>query len=179
MFSQILPQSVWLKRCLIIAAVPYLILAAVAVHRLFPRTLRITVVLLITGWAAWGGYEEMTNRDQVSWEPMVKQMLQAERLNDRGIKIYCLEKSTRLPVAFYVESAQRNQFQVELIRDISDVDKGGEEKAFWIAFQEAFWEKRRQSPAKYLADRGYQFGDKFESGVEGHKGILLSVRRRS
>ena len=48
--SWVLPHSVWGTRHLIIVAVPYLLLAAIALERLRPQWLRITALLLLGCW---------------------------------------------------------------------------------------------------------------------------------
>ncbi|MCA1601406.1 MAG: hypothetical protein LC776_07105, partial [Acidobacteria bacterium] len=80
--SQVLPQSVWHPRYLIIVAAPYMILVAIAVGRLRPSWVRTASTVLMLSWAILAGFKALKedNVFRVKWEYLVRQMIQAEPL---------------------------------------------------------------------------------------------------
>ncbi|MGI8733513.1 MAG: glycosyltransferase family 39 protein [Pyrinomonadaceae bacterium] len=67
--SRILPQSVWHPRYLIISAVPYLLLIALAVTQLRPRWLRILLTVAVVVWSGVSGFTEARRSDsRIAWD---------------------------------------------------------------------------------------------------------------
>ena len=69
------PQSIWGDRFFINAAVPYLILVAMAIYRLHPKWLRSATLLFVIAWASAAGIKALNNTDKRAWEPLVYQMI--------------------------------------------------------------------------------------------------------
>ena len=76
--SQVAPQSIWGTRFFVNAAVPYLILVAVAIYRLRPGWLRSATLVLVVAWAGLSSLQGLNNTDKRAWEPLVYSMIGAE-----------------------------------------------------------------------------------------------------
>lgn len=195
--SQVLTQPVWHPRYLIIVAVPYMILVAVAVHQLRPNWIRTVIMVLIVGWAAVAGFREINNIDpsprlsnhKVAWEALIRQMIQAEPPQANVIKVYAFEWMIAIPVAFYLDEARERRFQVVQVVDDGHYRISGLtiNQPFWTVRQKEtsalegdhFWvalhKYRRQRVEKILRASGYQIGESFE---EPRGYILFPVWRR-
>jgi len=189
--SQVLPQSVWLYRALIIIAAPYMILVAIAVYRLRPNWVRTATVFLVVGWATLAGFTELNNSDRVAWEDLIRQIIQAEPTQANSIRVYTFQEAIATHLRLYLEAVQSGDeiasdrgadfedltnergSQVVTVRDSMALN--GEH--FWVAFRESR-EKKERPLQEILTDSGYQVGKGFESGPPGHKVFLFPVWRR-
>jgi uncharacterized membrane protein len=163
--SQVLPQSVWGTRFLIIAAAPYIVLVAFAVHRLHPGWLRSATVLSIVVWAALAGFRELNNTGKHAWEPLVYRMIRAETSQAKGIVVYAFGSSDEI-IRFYLEKVNEKRFQTKRIFTFDKV----EGDHFWVASR-----SREESPQQLLRNKGYQVGEGFSDGFGG---LLFPVWRR-
>lgn len=158
--SHVLPQSVWGTRFLIIAAVPYLILVAVAAQRLQPIWLRSATVVLIAGWALYSNFTELDNTGKHAWEPLVYRMIGAETSQGENIMVYAFDSSDET-IAFYLKKVNETRFRTKRVFALSDF--GGDH--FWVASN-----SRDEQPQQFFRDRGYRVGQGFPDGF----GALLS-----
>ena len=163
--SQVLPQSVWGTRFLIIAAAPYMILVALTVHRLHPGWLRSATVLFAVVWATLAGFRELNNTGKHAWEPLVYQMIHAETSQARGIIVYAFGSSDEI-IRFYLEKFDEKRFQTKRIFTINKI----EGDHFWVASR-----SRDESPQEILRDMEYRVGAGFSDGFGG---LLSPVWRR-
>src|SRR5262249_27991755 len=150
----VLPQSVWGTRFLIIAAVPYLILVAVAAQRLQPIWLRSVTVVLIAGWALYSAFTELNNTGKHAWEPLVYRMIGAETSQGENIMVYAFGASDET-IAFYLKKVNETRFRTKRVFALSDF----EGDHFWVASN-----KRDQQPQQFFRDRGYRVGQGFPDG---------------
>ncbi len=147
--SQIFPQSIWGTRFLIIVAVPYIILVAVAVCQLPRSWVRKISVLFVAGWASLAGFQTVNNSNKNAWELVVNQMIAAEPSQATGIMIYSFGSSDEV-ILFYLEKASERRFQTKRIKDINDMVGNH----FWIALRKSL----DPSPQQTLVDNGYRIG---------------------
>ena len=113
-------SQLWHPRYLIIVAVPYMILIAVAAHRLRPNWVKAAVILLMVGWAAVAGFKELNGENlsllfsdhKVAWEALEHQMAQAEGIQDSVINVYAFDGSASIPIRFYLDEAHERRFRV-------------------------------------------------------------------
>jgi hypothetical protein len=81
--AQVLPQSVWGARHLIVVAPAYLLLAAQAIESFRPRWLSVTLKLLLGCWLALACVVAVARRAPVpvwcAWEPLALQVARDER----------------------------------------------------------------------------------------------------
>lgn len=80
--AQVLPQSVWGARHLIVVAPAYLLLAAHALESLRPRWLSLTLKLVLGGWLALAAVVAIARRAPApvwcAWEPLAVQVARDE-----------------------------------------------------------------------------------------------------
>jgi uncharacterized membrane protein len=193
--SQLLSQSVWLARGLIIVAVPYVVLVAISVQRLRPSWVRTVTLLLVVGWAALAGLKRIDFADErVKVDVWVNQMIQMESSQANPIKIYALDESSPYLIRFFLDSAHEEKFQVMLVKgsDRTSIDywltrkmfKGVtvnnlselEGEHFWVAYFEGKV-KRGLLPREVLTNAGYDVGQGFEEGRVGQRFFLFPVWR--
>jgi len=91
--SQVLPVSVWYKRYLIITAVPTILAVSVAVARITPRWLRVSLVAVILTWSAVGSLQAFSPRFQ--WSYLVGQVIQLEKSATDEVVIYCSREESK------------------------------------------------------------------------------------
>lgn len=198
--SWVLPYSVWGTRNLIIVAVPYLLLAAIAVDRLRPEWLRITLLLLLGCWLFLGGTGMLLRRADTyiwcSWDQLGQQMVQRQRNPAESIKVYAFEELVAYHLWFALEESGDGRFEVGLIKgvpglredpayflprsfsDISveDLDALNEEH-LWIAFRDTEFDEHNP-PLQTLKDRGYEIREVLQAEAAGQRAFLVELRHQ-
>jgi uncharacterized membrane protein len=194
--SQLLSQSIWLARGLIIVAVPYMTLVAIAVHRLRPSWVRTATLLLVVGWVALAGLKRTDFAEkEIKIDVWVNQMIQMESGQANPIRIYTLDESSPYLIRFFLDSAKEERFQVVLVKgnDRTSIDYWLTRKMFeavsvnnlteldgdhfWVAFFEARY-KKGSLPRDILMNAGYEVGEGFVEGPPGRRFFLFPVWRQ-
>lgn len=170
--SQVMPQSVWGIRFLIIVAPAYLLLLSIAAMKVRPEWLRTLTAILIIGWMALSGGIQLINRDKIAWEPLVHRMIQAEPDQSELIKVYTKQGVTATTIQYYLDNANEKKLRVEYVEDY----ERSKEEHFWIAFLR-YEHEHNQLPQSDLTEHGYKVGDAIEADAPGHKVFLLPVWR--
>ena len=160
LISQVAPQSIWGTRFFVNAAVPYLILVAMAILRLHSKWFRTATLLFVIGWASLSGLQEVKHTDKRDWEPLVYRMIRAETSQANGIMVYAFGSSDET-IMFYLQKAKEGRFQTKRIWSLTNV----EGKHFWVGSR-----SRNERPQQILKDKGYEVGEGFADGF----GALLS-----
>jgi hypothetical protein len=196
--SRALPLSIWGTRHLIIVAVPYLLLAAIAISRLRPEWLRITVALLLGCWLFLAGSGTLLRRGDTyiwcAWDQLGQQLIQRPAAPPEVVNVYAFEELVGYHLWFALAESP-GKFKVGLIRgvpgvledpayfvprafsditvqDVSAVD----EKHFWIAFRDTEFNEERQ-PLKILRDRGYKIREVLRVDATEQRGFLVELKR--
>lgn len=203
--SQLLPQSVWGTRHLVVVAPAYLLLAAHAVASLRPRWLSAGVQLLLGCWLllAAAGWLARRNAPPVwcSWETLAAQLARAEADDgERAVNVYAAEELAAYHLWHALdggEVAGGAKYRVAVIRNfpglvedrafflprgfdgvsVVDADAALREDDFWIAFRAPAADTDHPL-LRALAARGYETGPRFESSAQGQKVTLVRARRR-
>ncbi len=174
--SRIFPQSVWHTRYLIISAVPYLLLVALALNSLRPRLLRLALTFFVVTWATLSGLTELRRTDtHIAWDVLARELSTTETIQQSPIKIYMFDDFPRYPMSFYFKQAGDARF--EFVRINAAELAGLADAHCWLAYDESLW-PRGPSPPELMQARGYQTGANFASGPHGHRYILFPVWRR-
>jgi hypothetical protein len=170
--SHLMTQSVWGLRFLIIVVPSYLLLVSIAALNLRPGWLRVLTASLIMGWAAVSGLAQLSNRDKISWEPLVRQMIQAEPAHPSITKVYTEKGNAGTTVQYYLNEAKEARFEVVYI----DYYTEPQEDHFWVAYLQYAFEAQ-PPPQEILTERGYKIGDGIKAEAAGHKVFLFPVWR--
>jgi len=198
-FSQILPQSIWGTRHLIIVAAPYLMLIAVALHRLRPERLKVAVFALSCCWATVAGMLHVTKRQETyiwcAWEPLAGEIRKSESSSQSEIKIYAFEDLVAYHLWFGLGTIGESRFRVAVVKDIpgliedrayflprrfNEIEVTNADNLrgdyFWLAFRDAAWDASRP-PLKTVIDKGYRVGVPIEIEATGGRAFIAPVQR--
>ena len=198
--SWILPHSVWGTRHLIIVAAPYSMLAAIALERLRPYWIKVSILLLLGCWLFLAGSISLLMREEryiwCAWEDLAQRAIQVEPTTNEAIKIYAFEDLVAYHLWFALEDAGSERLQVAVIKGIPGLTEdpayflprrfdriaSGDisivnEDSLWIAFRDTAWNENRP-PLKTLQDRGYQVKDVVETSAQGQRAFLVNLSRR-
>lgn len=170
--SQMLPQSVWGIRFLIIVAPSYLLLLSIAATRLRPAWVKTVTVSLMVAWITLSGGIQLANRDKIAWEPLVRRMIQAEPDQLEFVKVYTKQGVTATTIQYYLDNANEKKLRVEYLGDYTQ----SKDEHFWVAFLQ-YEHEHDALPPSDLAEHGYKVGDAIEADAPGHKVFLLPVWR--
>ncbi len=197
--SQLLPQSVWGIRHLIVVAAPYSILVAVSINRCFPYWAKTAAMLLMGCWLLISGtvllVQKKEHRIWCAWEQLAQQLTRVESRQESAVKIYTFEDLTAYHLWFALDSAKRKDFQVAVVKHVPGLVEDAayflprdftavmvkntqtfDEDHFWIAFRDAAWNEQRQ-PVKGLTDQGYTVGSGFTIDTDDGKAFLVPISR--
>lgn len=198
LLSWILPHSIWGTRHLIIVAVPYSLLAAIALNRLQPFWIKTTIFIVLACWLFLAGtifiFRRPTTFIWCAWEQLARQVAQ-QPVSTAPVKIYAFEDLIAYHLWFALQEREDNRFKVGVIKqvpglqedpayflprgfnDITTVDPSRlEEEEIWIAFRDFKWDPQRP-PLKTLTERGYQMRNVLENSLGGQRAFLVNLSR--
>jgi len=196
LFSWILPYPIWGNRHLLICAVPYFILAALALGRLKPEWLRYVVMLLLGSWmflaAGLALFTRAPTYTWCSWEQLVEQMPPPESASPTPI--YAFEDLVGYHLWFTGTQTQR-PLAVTVIKDVPGLN---EDRAFflprrfdeirvlpqpnvtgehvWLAFRSRQWNENAV-PLSLVRALGYQVKQVRSTGAQGEISFLVELTR--
>jgi uncharacterized membrane protein len=196
--SWVLPYSIWGTRHLIILAVPYLMLAAVAIYRLRPEWLRITVLLLLGCWLFLAGAGMLLRREDTyiwcAWDQLSRQLIQRQAVSADAIKVYAFEELVAYHLWFASEESG-GKLKAGLMKGVPGVLEDPayflprafngitledfpslNEKHFWVAFRDEDLNED-DPPLKTLKDRGYEVREVLQLQAAGQRAYLVELKR--
>ena len=201
--SWVLPHSVWGTRHLIVTAVPYAILAALALSELRITWLRTTCLVLLGFWVVLNGavtlWKRPPNLTWCTWEPLARQVVSAETNASQPIDVYAFEDLVAYHLWFAFANANREghsvQFKVHVVKGVPGLQ---EDPAYflprrfyeiethdgailrgdsiWLAFRDKQWNPT-QAPLSLIAAQGFETGRVFELRAQGQQSFLVELRR--
>jgi uncharacterized membrane protein len=171
--SNILPQSVWGSRHLIVSAVPYMVLLAASVCALRPRALRHIALALLATWLAWGAYSVTVRPEsRLNIEAIVQQLANRSG-NEAAVTVYSLDGYLPAWMRYYLKPYSRVKWNLVAVRDPGEIS--GDH--FWLAYNTKFWKGSR--PEDILRKRGYEVGRGIWTADEWNRVTLVPVRATS
>ena len=202
--SWVLPHSVWGTRHLIVTAVPYAILAALALTGLRISWLRTTCLALLGFWVLLNGvvtlWKPPPNFTWCTWEPLARQVVSAETNDSQPIDVYAFEDLVAYHLWFAFVNAKREghpgQFKVHVVKGVPGLQ---EDPAYflprrfyeietqdgatlrgdsiWVAFRDSQWNPTRP-PLNLIGAQGFETGRVFELRAQGQQSFLVELRRK-
>lgn len=202
--SWVLPHSVWGTRHLIVTAVPYAILAAIALTDLRLAWLRTACLALLGSWVVLNGSVTLVKRPPnftwCTWEPLARQVASDEANTSQPIDLYAFEDLVAYHLWFAFANAKREgypqQFRVHVVKGVSGLQ---EDPAYflprrfyeiethdgvtirgdsvWLAFRDSQWNTARP-PLSMIAGQGFETGRVFELRAQGQQSFLVELRRK-
>jgi uncharacterized membrane protein len=196
--SYALPQSIWGARHLIIAAAPYLLLAALALTRLRPVWLRVAAFVILGGWLAFAALANGLRREEAliwcAWEGLAAQARQAE-VSETPVNLYAFEDLVAYHLWHALDAGRDARFHVMVVKRVPGLK---EDPAYflprrfdgvtvtdasaitadrlWLAFRDASLSEERP-PLNLLRARGYHIERIFETGAQGQRAFLVLAAR--
>jgi hypothetical protein len=170
--SHVMAQAAWATRYLIIAAPSYLILLAVAAERLEPKWVKSAAVMLIVCWAALSGFIELSNREKIAWEPLIRQMIQAEPREGGVTRIYTSDYNVISTIQYYLIKNDESRFEVKFSGDVT----APEDSHYWVAVLK-YRNDPHPLPQSGMAERGFAVGDGLKVETLGPRAYLFPVWR--
>jgi hypothetical protein len=171
--SHVMAQAAWATRYLIIAAPSYLVMLAVAATGLRPEWVKRATVALVLAWAALSGFIELSNREKIAWEPLVRQMIEAEA--DGGVtRVYTSDYNVISTIQYYLDRGDAARFEVKFS---SDPAAPGEDH-YWVAVLK-YRNDTHPLPQIGLAEKGFEVGDALKAETLGPRAYLFPVWRKA
>lgn len=198
--SQLLPHSVWGTRHLIIVAVPYLMLAAIALCRLRPAWAQTALLIALACWILLAGVFIAIRKPPVgiwcAWEPLARRMQAIEAAQAGGVRVYAFEDLIAYHLWFALDVAGDQRFSIAVVKNVPGVAEDPayflprrftgitttdlnsiEGEQFWIAFRDVSWNEERP-PLSLLRERGYRVGERLEYAAGGQRAFLIFAHRQ-
>jgi uncharacterized membrane protein len=198
--SWVLPYSVWGTRNLIIVAVPYLLLAALALDGLRPQWVRITLVLLLGCWLFLAGTGTLLRRGDTyiwcAWDRLGQQIVQRQQSPAEVVKIFAFEELVAYHLWFALGESGSGKVEVGLIKgvpglqadpayflprafsDITVQDLSSlSDKHMWIAFRDTAFHEQGP-PLKTFKERGYEVQEVLQVEASGQRAFLVELRHQ-
>ena len=157
LLSNVLKNSIWGNRHLIVSAVPYLALLATGLVALRPRWLRFIVIFMAAAWGGFGVYRvtmypELRNNMDVLTGQLVA--LNARVAPGSGsATVEFLDPYLAFPMTYYLESHYHQKWNLV---NVAGVDEIAGDRV-WVGYNRKSW-KQPQSPEELLRQRGYEVG---------------------
>lgn len=195
--SQKFEQAVWIDRYFIFIATPYLLLVAIAIHRLEPKWVRNIYICLIVLWSVIGCINDLrTNRmawtgpqlgSRINWESLAVQMGQAEPAMDYPVKVYTLPVFSRgvstgfwtiaTSLNYYLNLHNDARFEMISTHNNGELINMIQEDHFWVAYFDIV-EWPQPAPEAALDKNGYRIGDEIIYSLQGNRIVLLPVWKK-
>jgi hypothetical protein len=177
--SWILPYPIWGTRHLLIGAVAFFVLAAVAILRLRKSWIKVTITLILGCWFLRAGAIALIRPAPMltwcAWEPLVKQMPAPEN-NSTTTEVYAFEDLVAYHLWFAASKSNRRQFKFTVVKNVAGMSEdpafflprrfdkiaiGDQTKItgehIWLAFRAPRWDETR-APVSVVKSMGYQTG---------------------
>ena len=172
--SHIATQSVWAVRQLIMVALPYYMLVAVAACRLKKTWTRRVIVGAILGWALISGIAvQMEPARKISWDTLVERICRAEEQSATPTIVYATDAFVASPLEFYANDGGTERLDVRTNPHLERL----EGDHFWVAFRDTTW-KEHELPEARLAAMGFRVGEAFSAGTRSQTVTAFPVWRR-
>ena len=193
--SRILRLAVWIDRYFIFMAVPYMMLVAIAAHRLRPNWLKAATVTAMVLWSGVAGFRDLNSSrvawespelgSRIPWQAVVDQLVHIEP--SEKVKIYAIPTESKgrrtgdwalqTSLRFHLDSLHEKRFEVEYVRNISTLFETSTEDHFWVTFFELGNGKTPWSK-KILTDTRYEIGKHLQAEHRDNKLLLVPIWRR-
>jgi hypothetical protein len=152
--SQFATESIWGPRHLIISAVPYFILIAIALQGLPIHRFRIAAALLVLVWGVVGTIHMLHPELRVNYESLAQQMIAREPGPER-LRLVALGPQLSLPLGYHLDRHARGRWDAGKVNSLDEV-YAIKDRHFWLAYHADLW--KGDPPRESLTQRGYRVG---------------------
>lgn len=176
--SNMLRNSIWGNRHLVVSVVPYLALLAMGLVALRPKWLRLFILMIAASWGAWGLYRvilypEPRNNMDVLTGQLVR--LSAPEGAAAGVAtVEFLDPYLAFPMTYYLESHYHQNWNLINVKRVDAISGD----RVWVGYNYKSW-RQKQSPEDLLRERGYQIGPGVWAGDRWDRiAVFLAYRGR-
>lgn len=179
LLSNVMRNSIWGNRHLIVSAVPYLALLAVSLVALRPKRGRIVVLSIAAAWGSFGIYrvtlfpELRTNMDVLTGELI--ELNARSGSPARPVTVEFLDPYLAFPMNYYLESHYGLHWNLVNVDGVDGVSGD----RVWVGYNHKSW-KQARSPEEILRARGYEIGPGVWAGDRWDRiAMFLAYRKGS
>jgi uncharacterized membrane protein len=167
--SNVAAQSIWGSRYLIVAAAPYFILLAIAVHAL-PGRIRKAALCATVGFLAYGAVQlAIWPEPRVDIESVARRIEAAETGACQRVAVYSLDRPLAYTLAYFFEHAPF--IHAAPLRSAGEL----REPRCWIVYTN-HTARRRGNPEPQLSSQGYRVLRRVSARDEWNEIIAIQVQ---
>ena len=172
-----LRNSIWGNRHLIVAALPYIALLAMAMVALRPKWVRVIVLTIAAAWGAFGIYRvtlypELRNNMDILTGQLVALDASSSPPSTGPVTVDFLDPYLAFPMNYYLETHYGRKWNLVNVSGIQDITAD----RVWVGYNHKSW-KQPRSPQDLLRARGYQIGPGIWAGDRWDRiAIFLAYR---
>ena len=152
--SQFASESIWGSRHLIVSAVPYYILMALALSFLPIQRFRPMAALLVAAWGVVGTIHVIHPQLRVNYEVLVKQMVAREPGPER-LRLVGLDCYLGYPLGYFLDQHAPGRWVAGRVKGMDEA-YAIKDRHFWLAYHAERW--KSDPPRQLLTQRGYRVG---------------------
>ncbi len=173
--SNLMRNSIWGNRHLIVSAVPYIALLALGLSALRPKWMRAAVLSVAIAWGVFGLYRvTLSPEPRNNMDVLTGQLVQLNRDTSGPVTVAFLDPYIAFPMTYFLDSHYHKRWNLV---NISGVDQITGDRV-WVGYNHKNWRDTR-SPEDLLRARGYQIGPAIWSGDHWDRiAIFLAYRTR-
>jgi hypothetical protein len=158
--SNLLRNSIWGNRHLIVSALPYIALLAMGLVALRPKWARFAVIAIAAAWGGFGLYrvtlypEPRTNMDVLTGQLVeINARYGQARRPVLPATVEFLDPYLAFPMGYYLESHYHQTWRLVSVAGVDEVSGD----RVWVGYNHKSW-KQTVSPEELLRRRGYEIG---------------------
>jgi uncharacterized membrane protein len=153
--SQFASESIWGSRHLIVSAVPYYILIALALSYLPIHRFRLVAFFLVAAWGVAGTIYVIHPQLRVNYEVLVKQVAAREPGPER-LRLVSPDPYLGFPLLYYLDLHAPGRWTAIRVQSMDEL-YAIKDRHFWLAYHAERW-KGAKHPRQLLTERGYRVG---------------------
>lgn len=178
LLSNVMRNSIWGNRHLIVSALPYIALLAMGLVALRPKWARFMVVAIAAAWGVFGLYRvtlypELRNNMDVLTGQLIE--LNARDGPRSPATVDFLDPYLAFPMNYYLDSHYHLHWKLENVTGVDEVSAD----RVWVGYNHKSW-KLARSPEDLLRARGYEIGPGVWAGDRWDRiAVFLAYRKGS
>ena len=172
--SNLMRNSIWGNRHLIVSAVPYLALLAMALMALRPKWARVAVLSIAGAWGAFGIYRvTLYPEPRNNMDVLTGQLTALDAREGRIATANFLDPYLAFPMTYFLETHYHQKWNLVNVNSVREITAS----RVWVGYNHKSW-KGPESPQELLRQRGYQIGPGLWAGDRWDRiGVFLAYRK--
>lgn len=170
--SNMLRNSIWGNRHLIVSAVPYLALLGMGLVALRPKWARVAVISVAAAWGAFGLYRvTMYPEPRTNMDVLTGQLIEVNGAGPATVEF--LDPYLAFPMNYFMETHYHTKWKLVSVAGVDQVSGD----RVWVGYNHKSW-KRAESPEELLRRRGYEIGPGIWAGDRWDRIAVFLVYRK-